>query len=344
MLKEVIHKHISRNWENISNSGPKIRSKIITNWIKRCIGSANLTEPYFAFSHDITMLQKWFIITFPGIEKISHNLCPNLVPKLWQIEHLMKSCIRIGKTSQKHFSLYSQDIAMLKKWFISSFPEIEKISENLGPNLGQKLWKIESYMKRCIGSAKPHRTVFRFFARYYDAEEVIYQHHFSEIEKISQNLRPKVRLKIVTNWIFNEKVHLSRKTSTEPFFAFSHDITMLKKWFISSFPEIEKISQNLGPNLVQKLWKVVSLLKSCIGSAKHRRTIFRFFARYYDAEQVIHQLISLNWENIWKSGPKLRPKIMKNWIFNEKVHRTRKSSQNSFSLFRKILRCWRSDS
>ena len=30
-------------------------------------------------------------------------------------------------------------------------------------------------MKRCIGSAKPHRSVFRFFARYYDAEEVIHK-------------------------------------------------------------------------------------------------------------------------------------------------------------------------
>ena len=28
-------------------------------------------------------------------------------------------------------------------------------------------------MKRCIGSVKPNRTVFRFFARYYDAKEVI---------------------------------------------------------------------------------------------------------------------------------------------------------------------------
>ena len=28
-------------------------------------------------------------------------------------------------------------------------------------------------MKRCIGPAKPHRSVFRFFARYYDAEKVI---------------------------------------------------------------------------------------------------------------------------------------------------------------------------
>ena len=30
-------------------------------------------------------------------------------------------------------------------------------------------------MKRYNGSVKPNRTVFRFFARYYDAEEVIHK-------------------------------------------------------------------------------------------------------------------------------------------------------------------------
>ena len=175
---------------------------------------------------------------------------------------------------------------MLKKWFIKAFPEIEKISQNPGPTLGQKLWKIESLMKRCIGSAKPHRTVFRFFARYYDAEEVIHKG-------------------ISWNW--------------------------------------ENISKS-GPKLGQKLWKIESLMKRCIGSAKPHRTVFRFFARYYNAEEVIHKRISWNWENISKSRPKFRPKIMKNWIFNEKVHRIRKTSQNRFSFFRKILRCWRSDS
>ena len=58
---------------------------------------------------------------------------------------------------------------------MSAFPEIEKISQNLGPKLGQKLKKIECLMKRCIGSAKPHRTVFCFFARYYDGKEVIHK-------------------------------------------------------------------------------------------------------------------------------------------------------------------------
>ena len=86
------------------------------------------------------------------------------------------------------------------------------------------------------------------------------------------------------------------------------------------------------------------LMKRCIGSAKPHRTVFRFFARYYDAEKVIHQRIFWNWENISKSGRKFKPKIMKNWIFNEKVHRISKTTQNYFSLFGKILRCWRSDS
>ena len=126
---------------------------------------------------------------------------------------------------------------------------------------------------------------------------------------------------------------------TEPFFAFSKDITMLKKWFISAFPEIEKISQNLGPKLGQKLLKIEFSMKRCIGSVKPHRTVFHFFERYYDAKEVIHKRISWNPENISKSGPKLRPKIVKNWIFNEKVHRIRKTSQNRFSLFRKILRC-----
>ena len=30
-------------------------------------------------------------------------------------------------------------------------------------------------MKKCIGSAKPQRTDFRFFQRYYDAKEVIHK-------------------------------------------------------------------------------------------------------------------------------------------------------------------------
>ena len=198
-------------------------------------------------------------------------------------------------------------------------------------------------MKRCIGSAKPHRAVFRFFARYYDAEEVIHKRISWNWEDIS-NSGPKAMPKIIKKWTFNEKVHRIRKTSQKPFFAFLQDITMLKKWFISAFPEIEKISQTLAPKLCQKLWKIEILMKRCIGSAKPHRSVFRFFARYYDAEEVIHKRISWNWDDISNSGPKAMPKIIKNWTFNEKVHRIRKTSQSRFSLFCKILRCWRSDS
>ena len=221
---------------------------------------------------------------------------------------------------------------MLKKCFISAFPEIEKISQNLGPKLGQTLWKIESLMKRCIGSTKPHRTVFRFFARYCDAEEEIHKRISWNWENISKS-GPKVRPNIMKNWIFNEKVHRIRITfrTVFRFFARYYDA---KKWFISAFPEIEKISQNLGPKLGQTLWKIESLMKSCIWSEP-------FFAF---SEEVIHKRISRNWENISKSGPKVRPNIMTNWIFNEKVHRIQKISQKCFSLFRKILRCWRRDS
>ena len=149
-----------------------------------------------------------------------------------------------------------------------------KISQNLGPKLGQKLNKNEYLMKRCIGSAKPHRTVFRFFERYYDAKEVIHKRISWKWENISKS-GPKVRPKIVKNWIFNEKVHRIRETLTEPFFAFSKDITMLKKWFISAFPEIGP--QNLGSKLGQKLSKIESSMKRCIGSANPHRTVFRFF-------------------------------------------------------------------
>ena len=50
-------------------------------------------------------------------------------------------------------------------------------------------------------------------------------------------------------------------------------------------------------------------MKRCIGSAKPHRTVFRFFERYYDAKEVIHQRISGNCDNISKSGPKLGQKF-----------------------------------
>ena len=106
-------------------------------------------------------------------------------------------------------------------------------------------------MKRCVGSAKPHRTVFRIFEIYYDAKEVIH-----------------------------------KRISWNP----------------------ENISKS-GPKVRPKVKKIECSMKRCIGSAKPHRSVFRFFERYYDAKEVIHKLISWNWENISKSGPKFRPKI-----------------------------------
>ena len=197
---------------------------------------------------------------------------------------------------------------MLKKWLISAFPEIGKISQNVGPNFGQKLQKIEPWMKRCIGSPKPHRSLFRFFARYYDAEEVIHKRISWNWEIISK-CGPKFRPKIIKNWTLNEKVHRITKTSQKRFFAFLQDITMLKKWLISAFPEIGKISQSVGPNFGQKLQKIEPWMKRCIGSPKPHRSVFRFFARYYDGEEVIHKRISWSWEDISNSAPKLCQKL-----------------------------------
>ena len=184
-------------------------------------------------------------------------------------------------------------------------------------------------MKRCIGSAKPHRTVFRFFERYYDAKEVIHKRISWNWENISKS-GPKVRPKIVKNWIFNEKVHRIRKTSRTVFhfFARYYDAKEVIHKRISWNPE--NISKS-GPNLGQKF--IEYLMKRCIGSAKPHRTVFRFFERYYDAKEVIHMRISWNPENISKSGPKIWPKIVKNWIFNEKVHRIRKTSRTVFHFF-----------
>ena len=210
---------------------------------------------------------------------------PKFGPKIMKNWIFDEKVHRIRISLTEPFFAFSQDNTMLKKWFIRAFPEIEKISQNLGLNLGQKSWKIEYLMKRCIGSAKPQTIVFRFFARYYDAEEVIHKGISWNWENISKS-GPKFRPIIMKNWMFDEKVHRIRITSQNRFFAFSQDNTMLKKWFIRAFPEIEKISQNLGLNLGQKWWKIEYLMKRCIGSAKPHPIVFRFFARYYDAEEV----------------------------------------------------------
>ena len=194
-------------------------------------------------------------------------------------------------------------------------------------------------MKRCIGFTKPHRAVFSIL---HDAEEVIHKRiawNWEIIKKCGPKIRPKL-------WKIQDLMQRCIRSSKphRNVFRFLQDITMLKKWFISAFPEIEKISQTLAPKLCQKWWKIEHLKKRFIGSAKPLGTVFRFFARYYDAEEVIHKRTSWNCEDIPNSGPKAMPKMMKNWTFKGKVHRIRKTSWSRFSLFCQILRCWISDS
>ena len=131
--------------------------------------------------------------------------------------------------------------------------------------------------------------------------------------KISTQIRPKICKK---NWIFNEKVHRIRETSQNRFSLFRryYDAKEVIHKRISWNPE--NISKS-GPKVRPKIKNWI-LMKRCIGSAKPHRTVFRFFERYYDAKEVIHKRICWNWENISKSGPKIRPKIVKNWIFQWK--------------------------
>ena len=206
---------------------------------------------------------------------------------------------------------------MLKKWFISAFPEIEKISQTLAPKLCQKLWKIELLMKRCIGSAKPHRSVFRLFARYYDAEEVIHKRISWNWEDIS-NSGPKAMPKIIKIELLMKRCIGSAKPhrAVFRFFARYYDAEeVIHKRISWNWEDIS----NSGPKAMPKIIKNWTFNERCIGSAKPHRAVFRFFARYYDAEEVIHKRISWNWEDISNSGPKAMPKIMKNWTFNEKV-------------------------
>ena len=204
---------------------------------------------------------------------------------------------------------------MLKKLFISVFPEIEKISQNLGPNLTQYLWKIEFWWKGASDPENLIQSFFGFFVRYYDAEEVIRKRISWNWENILKS-GPKFRPKIMKNWNFDKRCIGSAKPHTIVFrfFARCYDAEEVIQ---KRIPEIEKISQYLGLNLGQKWWKIESLMKRCIGSAKPHKTVFRFFARYYEAEEVIRKRISWNLENISKSGPKINSIIMKNWIFDK---------------------------
>ena len=129
-------------------------------------------------------------------------------------------------------------------WFISAFPEIEKIFQNVGPKVRQNLWKIETLMKSAPDPQNLAEQWFGFSQEF--AEEVIHK-RISWNQKISQNLVPNLGQK----WWKIETLMKSAsdpQNLTEPFFAFSHDIAMLKNWLKRAFPEMGKISQNLGPN------------------------------------------------------------------------------------------------
>ena len=199
-------------------------------------------------------------------------------------------------------------------------------------------------MKRCIRSAKPHRAVFRFFARYYDAEEVIHKRIFWNWENISK-CGLKFRPKIMKNCIINEKVHWIRKNLTEPsssLFARYYDAEEVIHQCISwNWEDILKCGPKVRPKIM-KNWIFNEKVHRISETSQSRFSLFCKILRCL--KEVIHKSISWNWENISKCGHRFRPKIIKNWTFNEKVHRTRKTSQKRFSLFCKILRCWRSDS
>ena len=179
-------------------------------------------------------------------------------------------------------------------------------------------------MKRCIGSAKPHRAVFRFFARYYDAQEVIHNRISWNWEDIS-NSGPKAMPKIIINWTFNEKVHRIRKSSQRRFSLFCK---ILRCWRSDSSAHFLKLRRyfKLWPQSYAKNYKKLNFNEKVYRIRKTTQKLFRPFARYYDAEEVIHKRNSWNWEDISNSGPKAMPKIIKKWTFYEKVHRIRKTS------------------
>ena len=143
-------------------------------------------------------------------------------------------------------------------------------------------------MKMGIGSAKPHRSVFPLFARYYDAEEVIHKRISSNWQYIS-NSGPKAMPKTIKNWTINEKVHRIRKTSQNGYSLFCKILRCWRSDSNAHFLRLRRYLKLWPQKLCQKLYKIEHLMKRCIGSAKPHRSVFRFFARYYDAEEVIHQ-------------------------------------------------------
>ena len=157
----------------------------------------------------------------------------------------MKRCIGSAKPHRAAFRFFA-------RYYDAEEGIDKRISwnwENIS-KCGRKFWskitKNWTLNERCIGSPKPHRSVFRFFARYYDGEEVIHKRISWSWEDIS-NSAPKL-CQNYNQMNLQWKGASDPQNLTEPFFIFLQDITMLKNWFISTFPEMEKISQNVGPN------------------------------------------------------------------------------------------------
>ena len=197
------------------------------------------------------MIHKRISWNLEDISKSGPKFRPKILKKLNFNEKVHRIRKNIIEPFFRFFERYYDAKEVIHKR-ISWSPE--NISKS-GPKIRPKIKKIESSMKRCIGSAKHHRNVFRFFERYYDAKEVIHKRiswNPENISKSGRKFRPKINGKLNFQW----KGASDPQNLTEPFFAFSKGITMLKKWFISAFPEIQKISQNLGRKLGQKLQKL----------------------------------------------------------------------------------------
>ena len=129
--------------------------------------------------------------------------------------------------------------------------------------------------------------------------------------------------------IGSPKPHRSR------FSLFCKILRCRKMWFISAFPEIEKNISNSGPKAMTKMKKNWTFNEKVHRIRKtSQKPFFAFFARYYDAEKVIHERISWNWEDISILWPQIfAEKWWKIESFNEKVHRIRDNLMEPFFAF-----------
>ena len=166
---------------------------------------------------------------------------------------------RIRKTSQNRFSHLCQILRYWRSDSWSAFPEIEKISQNLGPKLGQKFWYIESLMKRCIRIRKTSQKRFFDLLQYITILKKWFISVFPEIEKISQTCGLKFMPKIMKNWFINEKVHRIRKNLTEPrlrvFATYCDAEDVIHKRISWNWENISKCGPKVRPNFL-KNWIV----------------------------------------------------------------------------------------